>query len=254
MDEIRPPLRWLAQFEQAVPAGVEWLAPREVARLAGLRFPKRSTEYRLRRFVAKHAIAVAYGRSTDNVSLAGIEVGNHASGAPYVLVDGEPADLAISLTDRDGWAVCTLGPAGRGPVGCDLEVVESRSAAFVRDYFTESERAYVAAQRAGGPRDAAANLIWSAKESALKVGGTGLRRDTRSVEVTVAAPDRDGWARLAIRDAETGPLTGWWRRYPAYLLTIVARDTTPAPVALAGSADLAGAVARNAGPGRPGAG
>ena len=67
-------------------------------------------------------------------------------------------------------------------VGCDLELVEPRSALFVRDYFTAAERERVAAAPAR-EHDELANLIWCAKESALKVLRTGLRRDTRSVEV-----------------------------------------------------------------------
>jgi 4'-phosphopantetheinyl transferase len=241
MDEIRPPLRWLARSAEAVPAGVEWLAPGEVAHLDTLRFPKRRAEYRLRRLVAKHAVAIACGRPVDPEALAAVEIGNEPGGAPYVRVDGERADFRISITDRAGWAVCLLGPGDGGPVGCDLELVEPRSDAFVRDYLTEAERAYVTAQPAGQPRYAAANLIWSAKESALKAAGTGLRRDTRGVEVTVGPAEDGGWGRLSIHDTEAGWRAGWWRRYPVYLLTVAAAPGAPAPVALAGSAALSGA-------------
>ena len=103
----------------------------------------------------------------------------------------------MSLSDRAGWAVCLVGEA-LGRVGCDLEIVEPRSAGFVADFLTAAEQEYVAAQPAA-ERDAAANLIWSAKESALKVLQTGLRRDTRSVEVRVGTGpgghDRVGPAR-----------------------------------------------------------
>ena len=83
-----------------------------------------------------------------------------------------PAGVEVSLTDRAGWAVCLVWTEPR-PVGCDLELAEPRSRAFVRDFFTEAERRAVAgAGRAAGPREVA-NLIWSAKESALKVLQTG---------------------------------------------------------------------------------
>ena len=59
--------------------------------------------------------------------------------------------------------------------------------------------------------DAVANLIWSAKESALKVLRTGLRRDTRSVDVSLLPdPPVDGWqpAQLARRKVATYPVGG----------------------------------------------
>jgi 4'-phosphopantetheinyl transferase superfamily len=52
-------------------------------------------------------------------------------------------------------------------VGCDLELVEPSSPGFVRDFLTDIEQGYVAAQSDFDARDAAANLLWSAKESAL---------------------------------------------------------------------------------------
>ena len=77
-------------------------------------------------------------------------------------------------------------------VGCDLELVEPRTPGFVADFLTAAEQQSVASRP---DPDAAANLIWSAKESALKVLQTGLRRDTRSVEVAVDEPRDDGLGR-----------------------------------------------------------
>ena len=122
-------------------------------------------------------------------ALARIESRAAGDGAPELFVDGQPAEHGVSLTDRAGCAACLVAdePAA---IGCDLELVEPRSDAFVRDYLTGPEADLVAA--AGPARDVAANLIWSAKESALKVLRTGLRRDTRSVEVTRGGPDAAG--------------------------------------------------------------
>jgi len=88
----------------------------------------------------------------------------------------------ISMTDRAGWAVCAIAPPGI-EVGVDLELVESRSTLFVQDYFTDAERRVALTGESADPL--LTNLIWSAKESALKVLRTGLRRDTRSVEITL---------------------------------------------------------------------
>jgi 4'-phosphopantetheinyl transferase len=266
-------VRWLARGEDAFPAGLSWLTPGEAARAAGLRYTKRRTEYLLRRLAAKHAVAAALGLTGD---LARIEVRNAPSGAPYVFVDGAPCGLEVSISDRAGWAVCLVGPAGpaqredrslRGPqsqadfaVGCDLELVEPRSSGFLRDFLTEPEQRYVAAQPDADTRDAAANLLWSAKESALKVLRTGLRRDTRSVEVTVHTVhavhavhrgQAGGWAPLSVRSVEGVTFPGWWRRYGQFLFTVAATGPVPPPVALEDPRALAAAVPRHSWLSRP---
>jgi len=237
--------RWLALGEDALPAGEHWLAPGEAASLAGLRYTKRRTEYLLRRLVTKHAVASVTGRPTDPATLAGIEVRNAASGAPYVCVDGAPLGLGVSISDRAGWAVCVTCPTEPPVVGCDLELVEPRTPGFVRDFLTAAEQRLVASRPAGDERDAAANLIWSAKESALKVLRTGLRRDTRTLEVTLAAPRGDGWGALTVHAIEGTVFPGWWRRDGRFLLTVAAEVVGPPPVALGDPGVLAPAAPRH---------
>jgi 4'-phosphopantetheinyl transferase len=226
--------RWLARGEHELPDGWHWLTPHEAARASGMRFTKRRREYLLRRWAGKQAVAAAAGLPADPEQLCRIEVANRPTGAPYVLVDGAPLGLDVSLTDRAGWAVCVVG-ADLSRVGCDLEIVEPRSDGFVRDFLTPAEQAYVAA---APHRDAAANLLWSAKESALKVLRTGLRRDTRSVEVTVHEASPTGWGPMQVRSTEGALMPGWWRREGRFLLTIASDRPFPEPVVLAGSADL----------------
>jgi 4'-phosphopantetheinyl transferase len=227
-----------------------WLTAAEAARAERLRYTKPHTEYLLRRLVAKHAVAVTIGRSTSPAALAGIEIRNAPSGAPYVLVDGAPAGVEVSISDRAGWAVCLVGAdggddGGRGPLGCDLELVEPRSPGFVRDFLTDAEQRFVAGQSPGEPRDAAANLVWSATESVLKVLRTGLRRDTRSVEVTAHPPRADGWGALAVRSVEGDVYPGWWRREGRFLLTVAAAAPFAPPTPLDAAAPLATATPRH---------
>jgi 4'-phosphopantetheinyl transferase len=249
---VTAPLRWLARGEHELPESNTWLAPREAARAAGMRFTKRRSEYLLRRWVGKQAVAVATGASTDLPELARIEVANRVSGAPYVLIDGEPLGLDVSLTDRAGWAVCVVGQ-DLSRVGCDLEIVEPRSKGFVTDFLTEGEQVYVETLVGDGRRDEAANLMWSAKESALKVLRTGLRRDTRSVEVNVEDPGADaaGWGRLTVSTTEGTVFPGWWRRDGVFLLTLAADTALPRPSQLPGSTDLGAAVPVHSWVGRP---
>ncbi len=231
--------RWLALGEEALPAEEQWLAPGEAAILAGLRYTKRRTEFLLRRLVTKHAVASVTGRPTDPATLAGIEVRNAPSGAPYVCVDGAPIEVGVSISDRAGWAVCVTSPNGQSAVGCDLELVEPRSPGFVCDFLTPTEQRLVGSCVAGDERDAVINLIWSAKESALKVLGTGLRRDTRTLEVTPVAPGGDGWVALTVQAVEGTVFPGWWRREGRFLLTVATRFAVPPPAVLGDPAVLA---------------
>jgi 4'-phosphopantetheinyl transferase len=234
-------IRWLARGVQDVPTSGDWLTPAESARLASLRFPKRRSEVRLARWTAKLALAAALGLEDDAATLAGIEIRPAATGAPAAFLGEEPAPVAVSLTDRADWAVCVVAP-GDLAVGCDLELVEPRSDAFVRDWLTPAEQDLVGGAPPGEPRHVLANLVWSAKESALKALQTGLRRDTRSVEVDVVdSSGHERWARLCVRAEEGLTFPGWWRRYGDFLLTCAADAACDPPVSLEDPPRLAGA-------------
>ncbi|HEX6467717.1 MAG TPA: 4'-phosphopantetheinyl transferase superfamily protein [Streptosporangiaceae bacterium] len=219
-------MKWLARGEPQLPRDISWLSPAEAQRAAEMRFTKRRTEFLVARWTAKRAIAGLMGQDIDPTR---VEVRHHVTGAPEAWLDGSPLDVGISLSDRAGWAVCLLGGAP-GAVGCDLELVEPRSPGFVRDYFTPAE------QRRIGADELAANLFWSAKESVLKVLRTGLRRDTRTVEIalgtSVGTPAADGggeWAPLTARTVEGAVFPGWWCRFGDFVLTVAARGPAPRP-------------------------
>ena len=234
---------WLACGEHEVPADLSWLSARERARLAEIRFTKRRDEFLLRRWAGKRAVAGLLG--PEPVRLATIEVLNRPSGAPYVEIDCRPGGMEVSLTDRAGWAVGLVGPPAAGALGVDLELVEPRTGRFVADVLTGPEAAYVRARRRTHGEDgwnAAANLVWSAKEATLKVLGVGLRADTRSVEVRVTHEVRpDGWAPLEVTSTGGDAFSGWWRRDGAFVLTVVQAEPAAPPDPVAAGADLAAA-------------
>ena len=175
-----------------------------------------------------------------------IEICPAASGAPEVVVRNSRVSLRISLSHRDGTAACAVAPAGAA-VGCDLEAIESRSAAFLADYFaTEEQRMF----EVGSPleRDVIATLLWSAKESALKALSTGLRLDTRSVVVNrrgasnggdATAPTSwhsavdNGWSPLEVRHSHGQVFYGWWQRSGGFIRTVVADPPPLRPRSLA---------------------
>jgi 4'-phosphopantetheinyl transferase len=226
-------MRWLARGEPHLPPGQHWLTSAELARAASMRFTKRRTEYLVRRLVAKHTVAASLGLGTDEQTLGRIAVPNRITGAPYVEVDGEPLGLDVSLTDRAGWGVCLVGQ-DLGAVGCDVELAEPRTQGFVTDYLTPHEQRLVRGASDEARGQLLANLIWSAKESALKVLRTGLRRDTLTVEVHLD-PDADAvrsWEPLHVRTDEGRVLPGWWHVEDPWLLTVAYAADGPAPHAL----------------------
>ncbi|MFC4119853.1 4'-phosphopantetheinyl transferase family protein [Nonomuraea zeae] len=233
-------MRWLARGEQHLPLGNDWLSPEEAKRAAGLRFTKRRTEFLVARWTSKEAMRLLYPAPPYE-----LEVRHHPSGAPEAYQAGRPLPVGMSLTDRAGWAVCLLGLTP-GAVGCDLELVEPRSPRFVADYFTPQE------QKVIGTDPLLANLLWSAKESALKVLRTGLRRDTRSVEVSLGCGRPSaGWSRLTVRAVEGRVLYGWWRRFGDFVLTMAADEVTSAPSCLEDPPALASAAPAHTWPARP---
>jgi 4'-phosphopantetheinyl transferase len=226
---------------QDVPESADWLSAAESGRLSVLRFAKRRSEMRLSRWTAKQAIARTLDLEADAGTLARIEIRPAPTGAPTVFVGDARAPIAVSLSDRADWAVCVVAPADLG-VGCDLELVEPRTDRFVRDWFTPGERDLVFGADPGEERHLLANLVWSAKESALKVLQTGLRRDTRSVEVDVVDVEGDRrWARLVVRTEEGAAFPGWWRRYGDFVLTFAADADRGLPRSLEEPPRLAGA-------------
>ncbi|HEX6898665.1 MAG TPA: 4'-phosphopantetheinyl transferase superfamily protein [Thermoanaerobaculia bacterium] len=211
-----PGAGWLLVHEDALPQDDSWLTPAERLHLATLRFPPRRASWRLGRWAAKRAVSAFLG----SPALESLEIRAAPDGAPEAFVGGKPAPVVLSLTHRGALAACAVAPPGVA-LGCDLERVEPRSEAFVRDYFTDAERTWTAS--APDP-SLGANLIWSAKESALKALREGLRMDTRAVEVRLPSGDPvEGWLPLEVRYPAAGrSFRGWWRREGDCVLTLAA--------------------------------
>jgi 4'-phosphopantetheinyl transferase len=214
-------LAW-ARLDEVSPDDA-WLGPWESAHAATLRFPKRRDDWRLGRWAAKRAVAAALHRDDP----ASVEVRTAGDGAPEVLLDGRHAPMSISLSHRDGVAAAVVaGKAVR--IGVDLEVVEPRTDAFVRDYLTEGERSFVLEDP--GERDLRTALVWATKEAALKLTRTGLRVDTRSVEARPALdPGPGGWSRTtATTDGQA--FRGRWARREDVVVVVVGDPAIGVPV------------------------
>jgi len=221
---------WLEQTEADVPAENRWLSTGEMLHLAGLRFDKRRTDWRLGRWTAKRAVASCLNLPEDVHSLEDIEIRSEPSGAPEVFLFHQRAAVSVSLSHRAGKALCVVGLSGAS-LGCDLELIEPRERSFVTDFFTASELELVDRASAGS-RPLLATLLWSAKESALKALHVGLRLDTALLEVSLnraAPPQADdshpdactGWSSLLVRRINDQILYGCWRCANRMVRTVV---------------------------------
>ena len=213
---------WLEQSAAEVPAANDWLGPAEKLRLDAFRFAKRRDDWRLGRWTAKRAVAAYLRMPCDPNTLERFEIRPAASGAPEVFYDDRPADVSISITHRDGTAACAVAPPETA-VGCDLELIEPRSDAFLADYFTTAEQALVK-RWCPAERMILPALLWSAKESALKALTVGLRVDTRCVEVSLGEcfpTEPLDWRPLTVTHLNGQSLRGWWQAKAGLVRTII---------------------------------
>ncbi|HUO15260.1 MAG TPA: 4'-phosphopantetheinyl transferase superfamily protein [Verrucomicrobiae bacterium] len=233
---------WLEQAEVDVRVDDDWLSANEAASLGGIHFPKRRADWRLGRWTAKCALSVTLDLPVHSQPLRKIEIRAALSGWPQVFFCNRPLARSISLSHRAGVAACAVSMSS-AELGCDLEMVEPRSEAFVADYFSIEEQALVASVSAvDRPRLLA--LLWSAKESTLKALRVGLRLDTRSVVVFPCAMsfDCNGWNELRVhytsgRNAGDLPVAdrlfhGWWHYADNMVRTLVAAPPPDPPIRL----------------------
>lgn len=223
---------WLEQTEADVPRENDWLSAAEANVLAEKRFEKRRADWRLGRWTAKRALSSFWDSPSSPVALSEIEIFAAPTGAPEVYVSNTPAAVCISISHRAGRAMCAVSLSGVA-LGCDVEIIEPRTDAFVADYFVQEEQELVA-RASERDRFQVLALLWSGKESALKALREGLRLDTRSVVVTpmAGALAVNGWSRLEVRCTEGQVFGGWWQRAHDVLRTLVADPPSPPPILL----------------------
>ncbi len=217
-------LGWLTRALTDVPRHDRWLSEREREIVSTLRIPKRRADWRLGRWAAKAALAAWQG-----LPVAEVEVLSTADGAPEALARGTRMPVGISISHRAGRALVMVGSAS-GALGCDLEVLEPRSPAFVRQWLGPAEHRVLNGLD-GELRDMAANLVWTAKEAASKARREGLRLNLRQATVEPGQLTRSAGSWNSLRVGwDDGPVElGWWRWEPGWVMTLVSTPASHAP-------------------------
>ena len=206
---------------EEVPGELDWLSPNELERLNQFRFEKRRRDWLLGRWTAKQALLHLEGMPAGDIGR--LEIASTAAGAPRPFFDGVRLDTGLSLSHSHARALCVVSHELR-ELGCDLELVETRRPSFVETFFTEAEHSLV---EAADPafRDTLVTMIWSAKESTLKVLGTGLKADTRSIEVTPTEdPVSADWSAADVM-AGTRSFRCFWRTDGQFVLSVSATSS-----------------------------
>jgi 4'-phosphopantetheinyl transferase len=246
-------LYWFEQSLRNVPQRETWLSAIEADYSRNLRFPKRRADWLLGRWTAKNAVAAFLDIPAEPLALSDIEIRSALSGAPEVFLGDEPAPVSISLSHRAGVGACALA-SSCVLLGCDLETVEFHGDAFAADYFAAEEQALVAKFEAEDRLWLLA-LLWSAKESALKLLREGLRLDTRHVVVSFLGKEfrtdnqenfaqrecisirtssqHKCWSPLRVCHANAQIFYGWWSKTGDSLRTVLAAPPADPPIVLA---------------------
>jgi 4'-phosphopantetheinyl transferase len=219
-------IHWLTQISSHIPDRDDWLSEQEREISDQFSVPKRRDDWRLGRWTAKRAIC-AYQVGKDLIPLS-LEIRAAADGAPEPFYQGEPVPVSISISHSKNRGLCAVGHRGIR-IGCDLEWIEPREERFAADYFTAEEISF--ALRMPVERALIENLIWSAKETTLKIIRKGLTRDTRSVVIHPEFGGKEGlWNPWDSRCLESSQVFhGWWRTCEGYVYTIASDQITAVP-------------------------
>jgi 4'-phosphopantetheinyl transferase len=217
-------LFWLSQNEVEILSGIDWLSEKEQSVLSGLRFPKRRADWLLGRWTAKRCLCGYLEIPAELSLLKNLEIMAAPDGAPEPFREGERLPLSLSISHSMGTGLAAVDRA-EAAVGCDVERISPNILEFIDDYITPSERLLIEGSSTDR-RAAAATLIWCAKESALKSLREGLRRDTRSIEVTLGQPrPAEAWEGFVVTCSKTGSIfSGWWRAERGYIWALTHRD------------------------------
>ena len=163
------------------------------------------------------------------MDLDNFQVENKSSGQPYwVGPDGGTQDGCLSISHRAGQAFCAVTYQAGACLGADLELVEARDPIFLEDYLGPRERELALACQ-GGWRDFFITLAWSAKEAAFKALGTGLRMDTRKIQLVAGleclatgSAISENWQEMELAgEGLPGPAQAFWMKRGDFILSLV---------------------------------
>ncbi|MFC0710467.1 4'-phosphopantetheinyl transferase superfamily protein [Azorhizophilus paspali] len=164
--------------------------------------PPRQQQWQLGRVVAKDAVRawlVERSEQADMLHPAAFAIDSAAAGQPLVAaLEGYARMPRVSIAHCEDRAVAL---AAELPVGIDIEQIRPRAAGFLESFSTAGERELLDELAAeGAARDEWITRLWSAKEAAGKLLGSGLDGALQRFEAI--AVDGTGNFIIQVRDGD----------------------------------------------------
>ena len=146
---------------QHLPPSETFLSEREQAFFTTLQLPKRQKEWLGGRLALKTLLSNYFHKSLTEIEI----LPQSDSGKPLVELAGALCQIPFSITHSNGYAVAAISDNVRY-IGIDLEKVTHRMDAWKKDFFHPSELTQES--------DEFLTALWTQKEAATKLLGTGL--------------------------------------------------------------------------------
>jgi len=168
-----------------IPPAEEFLTKRELETYKAFKIDKRKTEWLGGRYALKTLACDFF-----NFNIKSMEVKNLASGKPVLLVPGG-TKLPVSITHSGPYAAAAIALTGQA-IGLDIEAIEQRSPAWVKQCFDDRE---VSSKSAPFLTE-----LWAKKEAVLKFLGVGLKLSCTDINFVFGRLEFQGkaldlWAR-----------------------------------------------------------
>ncbi|MBQ4493974.1 MAG: 4'-phosphopantetheinyl transferase superfamily protein [Elusimicrobiaceae bacterium] len=168
-----------------VPLAEDFLTKRELGIYKTFKIDKRKKEWLGGRYALKKLACDFF-----NFDIKHMEVNNLPSGQPVLLVPGG-TKLPVSITHSGAYAAAAIALTGQA-IGLDIEVIEQRSPAWIKQCFEESE---ISSKSAPFLTE-----LWAKKEAVLKFLGVGLKLSCTDINFVFGKLEFKGkaldmWAR-----------------------------------------------------------
>lgn len=209
-----------------LPGDLGWLHPGELSFMGTLRFENRRNDWLLGRWTAKRALLSFLENEGLALEMKDISIRKTASGAPAAEFGIPVPPCSLSLSHRAGHAIA-VAAWGDMQIGCDLELIEPRSEAFIADYFSDRERELI---RKDPPFFS--NLLWCVKESVMKATGEGMRINPGRIEVEVEGHVNEEGVQRALARLDPGGevYSGCWKAEGGFVRVVVFKNSNFNPV------------------------
>jgi phosphopantetheinyl transferase len=212
-------------LKEAMERPASFLTDPELEHFRSFRIEKRKIEWLCGRLSAKLLLSKFLGSPYDFLNF---DILPGADGHPAVILRLNramriPFNKSLSISHREGGTAAALAAESGTSVGIDVELMESRSACMLEDYFSDREADMLEALPSDVSNYGIA-LGWSMKESVLKAALVGLSVPVKSVVIR-RMDHATGSAEVRIKEA--GASSRYMVKYmfnPPYILSIACKQ------------------------------